>query len=248
MNELSISSKANKDYSRIKAALTGLQTKIIKAFDHKNNSIVQAAIIGGFLWDINGGKIYINFDPYIYPALRDFSKGFTRYRLVSLLNLQGKYSKRFYMELNNWTGKIFTLDLATWREKLQLSETYHTWSNFNARVLQPAIEEINQNTELQIKLIDKKKSGRRVDSVQLSIGTIEIHLNDSQKTNIEKLVKYCSLSDWQSETIVREITDGDIRSGLYEAQCKKSEIKNMGGYMVAYFERLGVDLSQKKYF
>lgn len=248
VEELSLASKANKDYSRIKAALTGLQTKIVKAYDQKTNSIVHAPIIGGFLWDINGGKVYVNFDPFIYPALRDFSKGFTRYRLVSLLNLQGKYSKRFYIEFNNWVGKVYHLDLATWRERLELSETYHTWANFNARVLLPAIKEINDNTELQVKVVEKTKSGRRVDAVQLLIATSEVKLNESQKTSIEKLVKYCGLSAWQAETIAREISEGTIRQGIYEAQSRKAEVKNMGGYMVAFFERLGVDLSQKKYF
>lgn len=99
------------------------------------------------------GKVTINFSPEILPLLTLLTKRFTTYELRYVAKLSSTYSIRFYEYLKQYANMQQTkleTDLSDLREMLELGSTYSRFSNMKARVIQPAIDQINQFTDLHV--------------------------------------------------------------------------------------------------
>ncbi len=119
----------------------------------------------------------------IIPYLVELEKCFTTYEIEQIANLQSRYSMRLYEMLVQFrsTGKL-KITLNELRFRLGLLETeYATMGNFKMRVLDLAVSQINENTDLKVKYTQEKK-GRVITG-------FEFTFTQKAKTNKqEKLV------------------------------------------------------------
>lgn len=245
-NEIGVAAKDNKDTARVIAGLTGLQMKVLKMYDPDKKQKIQVQLIGGFIWSGGDGKVKINIDPIIMPILYDFSKGFTRYRLQSILACRGKYTKRLYMEFNNWLDKgYFRMDIEAWKQLLELPDTYHRYSNFKNRVIMSSLAEINAMTELNVELQKEEKRGSRVTHMLFKVSLPVVPLNQDQQHYYTDLVEKYRLSTWQANNAVRELSIREIRTALWNYQRKQETVSNVSGYLWTMFVNLGVSQTKR---
>lgn len=106
----------------------------------------------------------ITFAPDIVPFITRLEERFTQYQLKQITQLTSKYAIRLYELLISWrsVGKMPTIELMEFREKLGIeSNEYQRMELFKRRVLEPAIKQINQFTDIRVKY-EQHKQGRTI--------------------------------------------------------------------------------------
>ncbi|TWT26565.1 replication initiation protein [Planomicrobium sp. CPCC 101110] len=116
------------------------------------------------------GIIDLSFSPKLKPYLLQLKNTFTTYRLSNILSLKSTYSIRLYELMKKWQhlGK-WSCTIENFREKMGVeSKKYPRYANLKARVLNPALEEVNEKTDLSISIKELKK-GRSVVGIEFII-------------------------------------------------------------------------------
>ncbi len=112
------------------------------------------------------GRVKLGFSPEITPYLTMLHKRFTSYRLAEVSELGSTYSVRLYEMLAQFQGtRYLTITVANFKERLQLEGKYERFANLKARVIEPAIKELNQKTSIEVKWVPIKK-GRTVERLE----------------------------------------------------------------------------------
>ena len=108
------------------------------------------------------GKVILMFAPDILPFLSEIKITFTQYKLEHVGKMTCIYAIRLYELLVQWqtTGKR-EVEIDWLKKQFQLDEGYDRMDNFKARVLDPAVKDINAHSNLQVSWT-QRKSGRRV--------------------------------------------------------------------------------------
>src|SRR5699024_9086213 len=175
--------KGREHYTQIK--------RIIKKLMEKTIEIPRAD--GGYLithWATHveylagKGTIQFSFEPKLKPYLLQLKRTFTSYRLNNIMSLGSYYSIRFYEFFKKWekTGK--------WRTSLKhlksllgvTQKSYEVYGNLKNRVIKTSIEELNQETELNIKLEEIKKGRKNVELI--------FKIKNKKKTKKKKIKKH----------------------------------------------------------
>lgn len=98
---------------------------------------------------------------------------FTQYLLNQTANLNSVYSVRLYELLVQWKTavKTPTFDLATFRQQLGLADSeYNRMCDFKRRVLDVAVNEINEKTDLTVSYSQEKR-GRIISGFKFTVRT-----------------------------------------------------------------------------
>lgn len=114
--------------------------------------------------------VNINFASDVIPLITHLEKQFTSYELEQVSSLSSAYAVRLYELLIQWRSTCETpvFELAEFRNKLGVeANEYKIMSNFKNRVLDLAIEQINQNTDITVQY-DQHKAGRVITGFSFS--------------------------------------------------------------------------------
>ena len=103
-------------------------------------------------YDKGNGRVVVNFSPEILPFLTLLNERFTSYDLRYVSHLTSTYAIRVYEYLKQYVKfrASIRVTLADFKEMLELSDSYMRFANFKARILVPAVEQINRHTDLQV--------------------------------------------------------------------------------------------------
>ena len=116
------------------------------------------------------GILELSFSPKLKPYMLQLKNQFTSYKLSNVLSLNSTYSIRLYelmkkwQHIGKWENSIEELKL-----KFGVSEgSYERYNHFKTRVILRAVEEVNEKTDLHIKINEIKK-GRSVERIEFVI-------------------------------------------------------------------------------
>ena len=116
------------------------------------------------------GEIVVRFNKYITPYLFELQKQYTSFLLEYVLPMKSEYGIRLYEYLKSVKYKGFRhlMTLDEIRERLGCEGKYTQSSDIRARVIEPAIKDINSYTDLDVgyKFI---KTGRKVSHIEFTI-------------------------------------------------------------------------------
>lgn len=104
------------------------------------------------------------FAPSVVPMITQLEKQFTSYEIEKVANLTSTYAIRLYELIICWkvAKKTPVFELEDFRNKLGVGvDEYVKMNNFKARVLDIAIKQINNNTDITIK-VEQHKQGRSI--------------------------------------------------------------------------------------
>ena len=117
----------------------------------------------------NQGIIALRFSKDILPFISNVKANFTQYMLSEVSKMQGAYSVRIYELLTQYKSvgerSIAIEDL---RIMLDLGSRYKTTGNLIAWVIDPSIQEINEQTDLKI-TAEPQKTGRKFTHIKFTI-------------------------------------------------------------------------------
>jgi plasmid replication initiation protein len=119
------------------------------------------------------GKVILQFSKGIIPYLSELSKNFTRYKLQNVTQFKSVYSIRLYELLVQWlsTGKR-DIEVEWLKNQLQVEECYSRIGNFKNRVVDVAVVEINQHSNIWVKYT-QRKAGRTITHFLFTFGEKE---------------------------------------------------------------------------
>ncbi len=124
--------------------------------------------------DYNSGTIQIKLDELMRPYLLQLKENFTSYELIYTLAMKSKYSIRLYELIKS----IHFQELKEYEKKFQIeelkkildAEKYKNFKDFHARVLKPAVKDINTYTDKLINY-DVLLKGRKAVAIAFTIKT-----------------------------------------------------------------------------
>ena len=123
------------------------------------------------------------FAPIVIPLITRLEEQFTKYDIEQISSLSSAYAVRLYELLICWraTGKTPVIELADFRQKMGvLDSEYQRMYDLKKRVLEPALEQVNEHTDITVK-VEQHKTGR-------SITGFSFKFKPKQQAKIEKTI------------------------------------------------------------
>lgn len=210
------------------------------------------------------GIIEIEFTPTIQPYLFDLKDTFTSFQLYVALRLGSKHAKRIYALCSQWKDKGATpkYEIDEFKRMIGLlngkgDEEYTKVSMFKSRVLDIAVRQINEHSDLEIDytLLKKGRSFKHVTfTVKPNPLTVVVPLatespkpgaalsgvSDTQYQNARLLLEKWNI---KRSDVVNQIMNSshliqEVNKFAYELQTGKVKVeKNVAGYLLT---RLGL--------
>jgi plasmid replication initiation protein len=165
-------------YKELEDAALRLKRREIRIPEEPNGNGKKAKVlITSWLQSIqyipSAATIQVRFSHDVLPYITQLKNQFTIYRLRDIAKLTSSYAIRLYEMLVQWksTGAR-TVEIEWLKDAFLLNGKYPSIKDFKARVLEPAIDQINQTTNLWVSW-DQKKTGRKVTHIIFSFGVKE---------------------------------------------------------------------------
>lgn len=234
-------------YRTLKAAVIGLYEaewsyRFINkrgALEVRHERFTQSAV-----YVENEGTVKFMFSYAIIPYLVELEKCFTTYEIKQIANLKSRYSMRLYEFLVQFrsTGKL-RITLEELRFRLGLLDTeYATMGNFKMRVLDLAVNQINEHTNLKVEYTQKKR-GRIIESFEFTftekakkeklvngdytISESQLIFFSSKLSKMHELGKYSKESNYEhyAMRIAKELKESAERRAFYKPYLEKIGFK-----------------------
>lgn len=175
--------------------------------NHKSRWVSEVAYID------NEAVVRLIFAPAIVPLITRLEEQFTKYEIQQISNLTSAYAVRLYEILITWrsTGKTPLITLSDFRQKIGVLDTeYKRMYDFKKYVLDIALKQVNEHTDITVK-VEQHKTGRSITDFSFSF---------KQKKSVTKSAKNIDVS----EDITITLTDAQ----RYSFASKLSGLHEMG--------------------
>lgn len=155
----------NNAYSMLSEATQTLFNRQVTytVHDEKRNKPEKRVVrwVSGISYVEGAGVVKLRFAPEVVPLITRLEKNFTSYELEQVKNLNS-YATRLYEILVSWrsVGKV-TISLEELRNNLGLIDEYSRLEAFKRRVLDLALNQINEHTDITAQY-EQHKQGRVV--------------------------------------------------------------------------------------
>lgn len=198
------------------------------------------------------GGVQFEFGKKIQEYMVMVKKQFTSYQLYSALSMSSKHAKRIYLLCSKWKeneiSKVYPVE--DLKEMLELEEGYDKWNDFKKRVLDVAVKQINEYSNIHISY-NASKLMREYKFVQFFIKKGNPHQTTIDFSNTEfseavarinkiAILREYNLRDDQVEFILHNRNWKDVYEKLKKIDDARKEkpIKNLGGYTASALEIL----------
>lgn len=173
-------------YRELRSAALSLKRREVRITQEPNEQRKRRkTLIAGWVQSIEYtggyGEVKLRFNHDIIPYLTELSKCFTTYKLKNVVTMSSSYGVRFYELLIQWKHLNEREISIEWlRHALATEKKYGAIKDFKKYVLDPAIKDINKNSDLWVKW-NQKKTGRKVTHLIFRFG-----FKERQKTKRRK--------------------------------------------------------------
>jgi len=176
-----------------------------------------------YLGDEAGIEVMLTYDVVNeITRINGYETFFTKYLIEQTAMLQSRYSVRLYELLTQWkTAKNTPLfDLECFRQQMGLdADEYTVMSDFKKRVLQLAVDEINEKSDLKISY-EQVKKGRKITGFKFKI-------SEKSKTKTKNPVAVDKDSDTLDAITSMKMTDK--QRGTFAAKLSRmSDLSSRG--------------------
>lgn len=161
-------------YRHLKAASERLFERRVTLHEAPNGqgkaSVRMTRWVQEVVYQEDQGTVALRFSQPMVPYLSQLSVEFTRYALADVAKMTSAHAIRLYELLAQWRDAGERMVSIDWlREALQLEDRYSNIRDLKRRVLEPAVEQVNEHSPLWVKW-DQRKTGRRVSHLVFTFG------------------------------------------------------------------------------
>ncbi|MDO7381598.1 replication initiation protein RepM [Acinetobacter baumannii] len=147
------------------------------------------------------------FAPAIVPLITRLEEQFTKYELQQISELSSAYAVRLYELLIAWrsTGQTPVIELAEFRQKIGvLDDEYTRMGNFKDRVLNLAIAQVNEHTDIKVKC-EQHKKGRNISGFSFTFKQKKAVTTNSKSPSPTDL--FSKLTDKQRHVFANKLSE-----------------------------------------
>ena len=226
-------------------AYRDLKTASERLFERKirlqldNGKELLTRFVQSVIFDPNAGAVNIRFATDIYPYLSELEKNFTKYRLANIVQLTSVYAVRLYELLICWLGQGLhnkEFDIDDFRRLMGIDDKYSQFGELKKRVIVPALEQINEFTDHEIR-VSYRKVGRVFRFIAFSF-----NVKDREKPKaIETTTKPSKRSKTQNRPLSEPFRDPntlDLFTGSTDNE--KQPAWQLKGLSDAQIKKIGV--------
>lgn len=159
-------------YRDLTNACERLFRREIRLFSDKGNKELLTHFVSYIEFNNKTQSVEICFAKPLIPYLVSLQGNFTKYRLEHISKLSSKYAIRIYELIVRWAmadskyeRKHEEVEIEDFRDLLQLGNKYKQIGQLKDRVLQPALDQINKETDFHLK-IGYRKIKRTIKFIQ----------------------------------------------------------------------------------
>ncbi len=136
-------------YTELKDATERLFERKITKIDKNRRSDVRWVYRAEYL--AKEGMVELAFSPTIAPYLTQLNQRFTSYPQSQVRDLRRPYSIRLFEMMAQFqsTG-VLRISIEDFRDRLQLKNKYERYTNLKARVIVPAVKELQDKSSIDI--------------------------------------------------------------------------------------------------
>lgn len=228
-------------------AYRDLKTASERLFERKiriqldNGKELLTRFVQSVIFDPEAGAVNIRFATDIYPYLSELEKNFTKYRLANIVQLTSVYAVRLYELLICWLGQGLhnkEFDIDDFRRLMGIDDKYSQFGELKKRVIVPALEQINEFTDHDIR-VSYRKVGRVFRFIAFSF-----NVKDREKPKaIETTTMPSKRSKTQNRPLSEPIRDPntlDLFTGQTDTESKNIPSWQLKGLSDAQIKKIGV--------
>ena len=163
-------------YNQVKEATTRLLTRqftwrdtFVSDSGKRSIQVTTSNWISERSYIDNEGIVKIIFTPAVIRQITRIDTEFLKYEIKQITKLGSSYSIRIYELLAQYKtiGERSCL-ISDLREILQLGEKHSAYGHLKSKVLMPAVDEINEKTDLSV-CLEEEKTGRKITGLKFKI-------------------------------------------------------------------------------
>ena len=197
-----------------------------------NTEHVKSRWVSEIRYVENEALIKLIFAPSVVPLITRLEQHFTSYELKQVSQLSSRYAIRLYELLIAWrsTGQTPIFELSKFRNQLGISDDeYKRMELFKRRVLDVAISQVNELTDITVSY-DQHKKGRTITGFSFSFKQKKERQKSEPKPKI--------ISDKQLDLFANKLAYDDAFS---------SQFSEIGESYENFVERLKIQLKDPAY-
>lgn len=145
--------------------------------------------------------IELSFANYIIPYISQLKGSFTSYKLKYTAQFSNVNSHRLYHLAVMWLGQNkhspIEIEIDEVREMLGIADKYRSFAMFRKKVIEPAVQEINQYSDCSID-VAFKRFGRKFKWLQISFSrskAAQKELEDARKAHEERKLEFAEKAE-----------------------------------------------------
>lgn len=156
----------------------------------------------------NEAVVKLIFAPAIVPLITRLEEHFTKYELQQVSNLSSAYAVRLYELLIAWrsTGSTPVIELSDFRQRIGVLDTeYKRMERFKTSVLELAIKQINEHTDITVKY-EQHKRGRSISGFSFTFKQKKKN-NQSIERDQNTLDLFTKMTDAQRHMFANKLSE-----------------------------------------
>lgn len=183
----------------------------------------------------NKGVLSFTLTTYARSQLTNLQRNYGKFYLKHIISMKSQYAVRLYelimSEIWKKSQKKKTYGLLDLRKRLGVEEgKYERFSNFEKKVIIPAVEEINEKTDLNVKY-GKKKVGYKIEFIDIYYEYKPQYVEDFENIYISELGNF-KIDKIRTIAGIRELWDYDAMLELYREAVKVLKEKKSASDLV----------------
>ncbi|MGL4606192.1 MAG: replication initiation protein [Eubacteriaceae bacterium] len=205
-----INSRSGKTYANIKDNIKKLYDKSVWV-KLENEKETPLRWLENVVLDKNSGTIEMLLSKDMKPYLLNQKNKFTQYGYIYTINFKSQYSVRLY-EL--FKSKEFMTSFEITIEKLKdllTAQNYKAFNNLKRKILDVVMEDINDNTDIEVSYVIKKE-GRKFHSLVFTIKKNKFFDERKEKwAELERILNQEDMEDLEAEEVHFEEVGDDVQ-------------------------------------
>jgi plasmid replication initiation protein len=217
----------NTAYEQLQSVGTSLYERTITLNDihepSKKPRKIQTRWVSAVSYVPDAALVQIQFSGVIVPYITKLEREFTSYKISMIAKMTSIYAIRLYELLIQWGGVGHrTVMIQDLKNTLAIDAGYAAIKDFKKRVVDPAVEQINKYTDIQVSY-ENVKDGRSICGLKFIFtknDNLKVHRIVEQPKTVKKIPPATGLTIAE-KTMVKQLC---AKTGLSDAEIIKQAL------------------------
>lgn len=201
--------KKTNRYAAVTASLKKLASTYANIETKDGTPLSTGLIKNRFMFPRNTSTVTVEIDEDLMPHLINLKSQYTKYGLEYISGFKNVVTLKLYELLRSFLEKgTYSTTVDNLRKSLEIEDVkYPLYGSFKNRILKPSLEQINESTDIDVKINENNPFGKKITSIDFHI-VLKVEKEDKNTHDLNKLLDKTFLHN-DVKYIVRKFTPGE---------------------------------------